>query len=74
MLNRLYGWYGKRVVRGVFIAVLVLIIAGVYIGKNKNGDVSGATESEKPVVTLSAVSDLHSASRFSVVGTVRAVS
>ncbi len=75
MLNRLYGWYGKRVVHGALAVLVVLSITGVYVvSKNSGTDDSTAVETKKPSVTLRAVGALQGESAFSVVGTVRAVS
>ncbi len=75
MLNRLYGWYGKRVVHGAFAVLVVLGIAGVYVVSTRGGsDDDVSVETKKPAVALSAVGALQGESAFSVVGTVRAVS
>jgi hypothetical protein len=31
ILNRLYGWYGKRVVWGFFAAVILLVGIGIFL-------------------------------------------
>jgi len=73
MLDRLYGWYGKRVVRTVFGVTVVLLVVGVYVAKNHNAKPVSET-SEKAQVEVSAVSSLQNESTFSVIGTVRAIS
>jgi multidrug efflux pump subunit AcrA (membrane-fusion protein) len=75
MLNRLYGWYGKRVVWG-FIAILVLLIC-VVIFMRLGGTKEGGDETTTAVprsVMVATVRDLRTSGQFSVVGTVRAVS
>lgn len=75
MLNRLYGWYGKRVVRGVLGVLVILLVAGIVTSKSRSEvATTGVEEAQKPTVVVRAVSDLQSQSGFSVVGTVRAVS
>lgn len=74
MLNRLYGWYGKRVVRGALGALILLVVVGLVL---RGGSLDTTTNDEvakKPIVTLRTVASLQSESNFSVVGTVRAVS
>ncbi len=75
MLDRLYDWYGKRVVRGAVIALVLLIIVGIFVHIGTPDD-SALMESEKkiPVVNLQRVGNFVSQSSFSVVGTVSAVS
>ncbi len=73
MLDRLYGWYGKRVVRGVLGVIGVLIVVGGFIAKNSDTP-SVAEEIQKPQVVVGNVSSFQNVSSFSVVGTVRAIS
>lgn len=73
MLNRLYGWYGKRVVRGVLGLIIVLIIVGIFLYK-QSSNTSGTPVAEKlPEVSIESVRNLANASSFSVTGTVRAL-
>ena len=74
IIDRLYGWYGKRVVRIVGGVILILGIVGFVAGRSSE-DV-GVTESTdtRATVETRVVSALESTSNFSVVGTVRSVS
>ncbi len=74
MLNRLYGWYGKRVVRGALIVLVLLIGAGIFLSSKDGATEEVAIETKLPVVTVKSVKDFGSESNFTVVGTVRAVS
>ncbi len=74
MINRLYSRYGKRVVRGVFGGLVVLVAIGVYFAV-RGSVVTAPEESKKiPAVTIQSIENLEETSTFSVVGTVRAVS
>ncbi len=75
MLDRLYGWYGKRVVWGVLVTLVLLVGAGFYMSSKLAKPDSVLGEDKKlPSVTIRSVKSLGSESSFSVVGTVRAVS
>lgn len=75
ILNRLYGWYGKRTVL-IFLAVVVaLVVTGVAVKLlfSPGAPVQTAVE-DVPEVTVSSINALGGESLFRVVGTVRAVS
>lgn len=74
ILDRLYGWYGKRVVQGVLGLIVVLIIIGIVVASTRNNAGTEVEEAQKPVVEVRSVSELQSQSSFTVVGTVSAVS
>ncbi len=75
ILNRLYGWYGKRVVLSVGGVTIFLVLVGVFlVFGNKDSDVISQIEEGKPEVTVSAIRALQSTSGFTVVGNVNAVS
>lgn len=74
MLNRLYGWYGKSVVRGVIGAGVVLLIVAVVLKTRGDSSVAPVAVDQKPEVVVGMVGTLQNAGSFSVVGTVRAVS
>ncbi len=75
MLQRLYGWYGKRTVKSVALIVVVLLITGVVVKSQFNPRVEEVeTPTKVPVVSLGRVDTIVGASSFRVVGTVRSVS
>lgn len=75
MIQRLYDWYGKRVVHTVTIIFLIL---GIVIILTVSGRVSTSTQLDEnavlPEVTLRSVQALQNVQGFSVTGVVRAVS
>ncbi len=74
MLNRLYGWYGKRVVQGVIAAIILLVLVGGFLHFFGGDDVVEDTGAQTATVSVQSVRDLGSASLFSTIGTVEAVS
>jgi multidrug efflux pump subunit AcrA (membrane-fusion protein) len=75
MLNRLYGWYGKGVVRTVLVLMVALIVAALFMrsfgeSRSENGSVSAALTP----VTVATIGELANSGSFSVVGTVSAIS
>lgn len=75
VLQRLYGWYGKKTVLISVAVIIILIIAGfIFNSVSNNAAVEVATEEKLAQVTLSRVDALGSASLFRVIGDVRAVS
>ena len=50
MLNRLYGWYGKSVVRGVIGAGVVLLIVAVVLKTRGDSSVAPVAVDQKPEV------------------------
>lgn len=72
-INRLYGWYGKRVVWGFFGAVALLFVVGLifqFIGNTAPVD----QRENLPLVRLQSVRDIVGVGGFSVVGTVASIS
>ena len=74
MLNRLYGWYGKRVVQGAIALIILLVIVGGFLHFFGGNDATETTEVKDATVIVQSVRDLGSASLFSTIGTVEAVS
>ncbi len=74
MLNRLYNWYGKRVVRAVLGVLCVLVAVGAYLALRGDTPVVSEETKKLPEVTVQSVALLGETSTFTVVGTVRAVS
>lgn len=73
MLNRLYGWYGVRVVRSIAAVIVVLVMVGIVLGMHDE-NVSLEKESVKQtLVTISRVDALTQKSEFTVVGAVAAI-
>ncbi len=74
MLNRLYSWYGKKVVVAVIVLIALLVSAGIYfyIASKTNSVVEVVTA--KSEVMTKKVSDIGSANTFSSIGTVQAIS
>jgi len=73
MINRLYSWYGKRVVRGIGALIGVLFVVGLIITFTGNGE-NVKTEAFTRTVEVARVSDLNNGANISTVGSVRAVS
>ncbi len=74
MLNRLYGWYGKRVVQGALALIILLVIVGGFLHFFGGDDSVETVELNTATVEVQTVRDLGSASLFSTIGTVEAVS
>ncbi len=74
MLNRLYSWYGKRVVIGVLSVLVLLVVVALYFVLSGSDENQSETAEILPMVTLQSVSSFSSSGGFSVVGTVRAIS
>lgn len=75
ILNRLYGWYGRRNVLISFAVIAVLVIVGLFINLFASNEEEVLVEEDKlSLVTLARVDSLGSDSTFKVTGTVRAVS
>jgi multidrug resistance efflux pump len=73
-LNRLYNWYGKRVVRGVFLVVLMLIVAGIFFSSRKSGTTSEPAALDTESVRLASVTSLATGSQIEFIGSVEALS
>lgn len=72
ILNRLYDWYGKRVVLTVLGTIVVLVIVGFAFQFTKKAAPLEEANTT-PSVTVRSVRDLGNGSFFDVVGTVTAV-
>lgn len=75
LLNRLYSWYGKRVV--VAVAAIVVILVGVGIFAHfalQNANTEEGTQENLPLVTVVDIKNLSGESAFRVTGTVSAIS
>jgi multidrug efflux pump subunit AcrA (membrane-fusion protein) len=73
MLERLYSWYGKKVVLTVLIAIIGLFIVGIYLYATKT-ITPEETVTAKAEVKTQKVRDIGATNSFSSVGTVQAVS
>ncbi len=75
LLNRLYGWYGKRTVIASCIAIVALIIVGFLVNSLVNDSAQEVPqEAQLKTVAVSRVDALGAQSLFRVTGTVKAVS
>jgi len=75
MIQRLYDWYGKRVVRAVIVVLGILILAVIVLVSKSTSDTANTDESTSlPEVTLRSIQALQNVRGFSVTGIVRAVS
>ena len=74
MLNRLYSWYGKRVVLSVALLILILIGIGVFLLVSNNKKEEPAAIEQKAVVEVKKIDDIGFTNNFTTVGTVEAVS
>ncbi len=72
MLNRLYSWYGKRVVNGVVAAAAVLLVIGIVVSKGGE-DVPQNTTAAPRAVQVRPLSELGMVRTVEVIGTVRSV-
>jgi multidrug efflux pump subunit AcrA (membrane-fusion protein) len=71
MLQKLYGWYGKRVVFSV-IAVTVLLIGFIIFKVNGNSEVVATEEIALPEVTVNTPASLQNSDSIKVIGVVSA--
>lgn len=75
ILNRLYAWYGKRVVLTVLATFVTLLVVGVVVQiMRAKQDDAPIVERTAKSVTIARVRDIARAGMFRVVGTVEAVS
>lgn len=71
MLNKLYSWYGKNVVRGVLAGIVVLAILGIALSVFRGGDAPTDTADDARIVRTASTAELASGgASVSVVGTV----
>jgi RND family efflux transporter MFP subunit len=73
MLNRLYSWYGKRVVWGVIGAVVLLLCVGLIVHSLARSPETAGVAETIPSVTVSRVDALGTAGTLDLVGAVEAV-
>lgn len=71
IINRLYGWYGKKTVRVFFVVLLILIIAVLII--SRRGEESADIVNPIRSVPVAVVSSLSNGSTIQLVGDVEAV-
>lgn len=71
MLNRLYSWYGKNVVRAILLVIVALAVTAVIVTRRDNGN----TETAEPlrIVNVATVSSLSDHSSIELIGEVEAV-
>lgn len=74
MLNRLYTWYGKRVVLSVAIVIVILVGTGIYLLVSHSKKAEPVSIEQKSVVEVKKVNDIAFSNSFTTVGTVEAVS
>lgn len=74
ILDKLYSWYGRKVVITVGVTVGLLIVIGFWLTGTNSVSEESLTEELTTVVSVSAIKDIASKQEFSVVGTVEAVS
>lgn len=74
MLNRLYNWYGKRVVWGAVLLVVALVAIGFSFSVINFDTLEDTKEQETKGVRLRTVAELSSGSSIELIGTVDAVS
>lgn len=71
MLQKFYGWYGKKTVRAV-LAVVVLLVGYIIFQVSSSDEVVLVEEAPKSVVEVSTSASLQSNSSLEVIGTVEA--
>ncbi|MEZ4104306.1 MAG: hypothetical protein R3B60_03395 [Candidatus Paceibacterota bacterium] len=69
ILDKLYGWYGRKTVRFFIGLVTALVIYGLFFGGGaKQPDmVSGIVSENLPAVTLTTVSELENPENISFI-------
>lgn len=75
ILNRLYGWYGKRMVLTAATLIVVLIVTGIvvqFILNKSNQNVSA--EADLPLVKVQNIAALNGDATFRVTGSISAIS
>lgn len=73
MIERLYSWYGKRVVRGVSAVVVILLITGSIFTFAFNDQEAAPEDTAPRSVVAKPAGLLANAHTFSYIGTARAV-
>jgi RND family efflux transporter MFP subunit len=74
MLERLFLWYGKKVVLSVFIIAVILVATALYFTFFAGTGEVVEIETKQASVIVKKVSDINFTSDFSTVGQVQAVS
>jgi len=74
LLNRLYSWYGKRIVIISLVLIVTLSLAGFFLHFTLSTPPDEVSSENLPLVTVRSVRELMANSSFTVTGTVRAVS
>ncbi len=74
LLQKLYGWYGKRAVQAVIAVIIILVGIGIYLVVGDSSPETEETEVEAASVTIAPVRDMAPGGSFAAVGTVKAVS
>ena len=73
MLNRLYGWYGKRVVQGGIILVILLVLVGIFVTLSGSDEVTEVGDIQLRVVKTASVQELLGGTSINTIGTVEAI-
>ena len=74
ILQKLYGWYGKKTVLTVLSVVVVLIIVGFFAASPASQTDVVTSDTKTSEVTVSTIRDIDIDQNFTAVGTVEAVS
>jgi RND family efflux transporter MFP subunit len=74
MFERLYAWYGKRMVIFVGALIVLLIVIGVALTVFRHPAPAAEEAAEAARVSVKSVSELQNGTTFRAVGTVEAVS
>ncbi|MFM2381704.1 MAG: Barrel-sandwich domain of CusB or HlyD rane-fusion, partial [Candidatus Parcubacteria bacterium] len=74
MLNKLYGWYGKRTVQIVLAVIATLALITLYLTFFKSVAPEVSEEVKKERVTVKSVKNINFENSFSSVGVVEAIS
>lgn len=76
IIDKLYGWYGRKTVRFFIGLVVILVIYGLFFGgDSKQEKISSTAVTENlPAVTLTTISELKNSENVSFIGEVRAIS
>ncbi len=73
MLQKLYSWYGKKVVQAVIGVTLLLLAVALYLALTGDKGAEVAPEAQKATVTTNAVRSINFETSFTAVGVVEAV-
>jgi RND family efflux transporter MFP subunit len=74
MLQKFYGWYGKRQVQVVIAVLCVLILTAVYLAFFKKNEAEPVATASKEVVEVKSVKNINFENSFTSVGVVEAIS